>query len=108
MGFQFAETMSGMSEKSAFEAFARMEEKIEQNERMIKASSEIDEEFSGDKLVHDFKRLEKVAGSASADQQLTALKEKMGLLPPGSSQRRIGAGEEVVHAEIEDVKPEKK
>ena len=49
------ETMSSLSEKSAFEAFARMEEKIEQNERMIKASSEIDEEFSGDKLSHDFK-----------------------------------------------------
>ncbi len=101
------QTMSGMSEKSAFEAFARMEEKIDQNERMIKASTEIDEEFSGDRLAGDFKRLEKVAGSASADQQLTALKEKMGLLPPGSAQpsRRLGAGEETVHAEIEDKKP---
>lgn len=106
---RIAETMSSMSEKSAFEAFARMEEKIGQNERMIKASSEIDEEFSGDKLAHDFKRLEKVAGSASADQQLLALKEKMGLLPPGSSApRALGAGEEEVHAEIEDVSREKK
>jgi phage shock protein A len=106
---RIAETMSSMSEKSAFEAFARMEEKITQNERMIKASSEIDEEFSGDKLVHDFKRLEKGAGSASADQQLLALKEKMGLLPPGTSApRRIGAGEETVHAEIEDAGKEKR
>jgi phage shock protein A len=107
---RIAETMSGMSEKSAFEAFARMEEKIEQNERMIKASSEIDEEFTGDKLAHDFKRLEKSAGAASADQQLLVLKEKMGLLPPGSSAppRQIGAGEEIVHAEIEDAKKEKK
>ena len=105
---RIAETMSGMSEKSAFEAFARMEEKIEQNERMIKASSEIDEEFSGDKLVSDFKKLENVAGSANADQQLAALKEKMGLLPPGTSApKRIGAGEEVVHAEIEDAKKDK-
>jgi phage shock protein A len=86
-----------------------MEEKIDQNERMIKASTEIDEEFSGDRLVTDFKRLEKVAGSASADQQLLALKEKMGLLPPGSAApRRIGAGEEIVQADIEDAKPEKK
>lgn len=99
---RIAETMSSMSDKSAFEAFARMEEKINQNERMIKASSEIDEEFSGDKLAHDFKRLEKVAGSASADQQLLALKEKMGLLGSGSAPKRIGAGEETVHAEIED------
>ena len=106
---RIAETMSGMSEKSAFEAFARMEEKIDQNERMIKASSEIDEEFSGDRLAGDFKRLEKSAGSASADQQLMALKEKMGLLSPGSSAppRRLGAGEEIVHGEIEDARKEK-
>lgn len=101
---RIAATMSSMSDKSAFEAFARMEEKVNQNERMIKASSEIDEEISGDKLASDFKRLEKVAGSASADQQLLALKEKMGLLPSGSSttRRALGAGEEEVHAEIED------
>jgi phage shock protein A len=107
---RIAQTMSGMSEKSAFEAFARMEEKIANNERQIKASVEIDEEFSGDRLQSDFKKLERVAGSASADQQLTALKEKMGLLPPGSSAppRQIGAGEEIVHAEIEDAKREKK
>ena len=107
---RIAETMSGMSEKSAFEAFNRMEEKIDQNERQIKATVEIDEEFSGDRLAGDFKRLEKTAGAASADQQLMALKEKMGLLPPGSSAppRRLGAGEEIAHAEIEDVQPKQK
>jgi phage shock protein A len=103
---RIAQTMSGMSEKSAFEAFARMEEKIANNERQIKASVEIDEEFSGDRLQSDFKKLERVAGSASADQQLMALKEKMGLLPPGSSSpaRQLGAGEEVVNAEIREKK----
>jgi phage shock protein A len=103
---RIAQTMSGMSEKSAFEAFARMEEKIANNERQIKASVEIDEEFSGDRLQSDFKKLERVAGSASADQQLMALKEKMGLLPPGSSTpaRQLGAGEEVVNAEIREKK----
>ncbi|MCC7195235.1 MAG: PspA/IM30 family protein [Gemmatimonadaceae bacterium] len=106
---RIAQTMSSMSEKSAFEAFARMEEKIDQNERMIKASSEIDEEFSGDRLASDFKRLEKAAGSVDADSRLLALKEKMGLLPPGSSApRRIAAGEEEVSAEIEDAGGEKK
>ena len=35
---RIADTMSSMSEKSAFEAFARMEEKIATNERMIKAA----------------------------------------------------------------------
>ncbi len=106
---RITETMSGLSEKSAFEAFARMEEKIEQNERMIKASSEIDEEFSGDRLQRDFKLLEKSAGSAGADAQLLALKQKMGLLPSGApaEKRQLGAGqapnEETVHADIEDV-----
>ncbi len=104
------ETMSSMSEKSAFDAFARMEERIDQNERMLKASTEIDEEFTGDRLQHDFKQLEKVAGSASADQQLLALKQKMGLLGAGGSEapKQIGAGEEIAHAEIEDAREEKK
>jgi phage shock protein A len=101
---KISETMSSMSEKSAFEAFARMEEKIGQNERMIKASTEIDEEFSGDRLAGDFKRLEKQVGSASADQQLTALKEKMGLLGPGaaaSKPKQIGKGD-IVDAQIDE------
>lgn len=78
------QTMSGLSEKSAFEAFARMEEKIEMNERQLKASVEIDEEFSGDRLAADFKRLEKTAGAAGADARLLELKAKMGLLPSGA------------------------
>ena len=102
---KISETMSSMSEKSAFEAFARMEEKITSNERLIKASSEIEEEFTGDRLQGEFKQLEKAAGSASADQQLIALKQKMGLLGPGGTAapaKRIGAGEETVNAKIED------
>ena len=114
---RIAETMSSLSERSAFEAFARMEEKIEQNERQLKASLEIDEEFSGDALQQDFKKLEKTAGSVSADAQLLALKQKMGLLKGGASQekRQLGAGtqgqrsgeEEEIHAEIEDYPEEK-
>ena len=106
------ETMSGLSEKSAFEAFARMEEKIEQNERMLKATTEIDQEFTGDKLQQDFKQLERAAGGLSADAQLMALKQKMGLLPSGAPQEKkaLGAGAapaEDVHAEIEDAHDEK-
>jgi len=102
---RIADTMSSMSEKSAFEAFARMEEKIATNERMIKASAEIDEEFSGDRLQRDFKALEKVHGSASADAQLMALKQKMGVLPPASAaeQRQLGSGANAadeIHAEV--------
>ena len=80
---RIAETMSGMSEKSAFEAFARMEERIANNERQIKASVEIDEEFSGDRLQSDFKKLERVAGSASADQQLDGAQGEDGAAAAG-------------------------
>ncbi len=78
-------TMSSMSDKGAFEAFSRMEEKIEQNERRLTASAEIEEEFSGDKLQSDFKKLEKDAGGLSADARLLELKQKMGMLPAGTA-----------------------
>ena len=103
---RIAETMSSLSEKSAFEAFARMEEKIETNERQLKASVEIDEEFSGDTLHNKFKQLEKSAGAVGVDQQLLALKQKMGMLPAGAPQKnkQLGSGhraEETVSAEVE-------
>jgi phage shock protein A len=116
---RIAETMSSLSDKSAFEAFARMEEKIEQSERQIKASTEIDQEFSGDRLTNDFKRLERSASTGSAEQQLFALKQKMGVLPPGAApaaSRQLGPGqpnaqpvqEDVLAAEIEALPEEKK
>jgi len=123
---RISETMSALSEKSAFEAFARMEEKIEQNERQIRASTEIDEEFSGDRLAKDFKTLERSAGSGSAEQQLLALKQKMGVLPAapaggGANQlgagnargeRQLGAGpaadEDILATEIEELPEGKK
>jgi phage shock protein A len=109
---RIAETMSALSEKSAFEAFSRMEERIEQSERQIKASTEIDEEFTGDRLAKDFKQLEQSSSSASADSQLLALKQKMGLIgpgqaAPGNATRQLGAGEaaaEVVHtSDVEEL-----
>ncbi|HEX8850390.1 MAG TPA: PspA/IM30 family protein [Gemmatimonadaceae bacterium] len=111
---RIAETMSSMSENSAFEAFSRMEERIVSTEKRIQASAEIDEEFTGDKLANDFKRLEKSAGAVGVDQQLLALKQKMGMLPAGAPQsnKQLGTGgaknprEETVHAEIEDLKDE--
>lgn len=89
---RIAQTMSGLNEKSAFEAFNRMEEKIEQNERKLLAAREIDEEFSGDRLSQEFKRLERSAGSGNAETQLLQLKERMGLLPSGSATRQLAAG----------------
>jgi phage shock protein A len=115
---RITETMSSLSEKSAFEAFARMEERIEQNERLLKATTEIDEEVSGDRLQSQFRQLERGAGSASVDARLLQLKQKMGVLPPGSApgSKQLGAGqagaggsadEEHVTAELEDSPEEK-
>ena len=100
------QTMSSLSEKSAFEAFSRMEERIETNERQLKAASEIEEEFTGDTLKRDFKQLEKGAVSIGVDSQLLALKQKMGMLGAGTPpvNKALGAGqqqEEEIHAEIE-------
>src|SRR5687767_9937530 len=111
---RIAETMSSMSEHSAFEAFSRMEEKIETNERQLKASVEIEEEFTGDRLQQDFKLLEKGATGAAVDARLLELKQKMGVLPAGSAGARgqLGAGKsrdaETVSAEIEDATEQKK
>ena len=116
---RITETMSSLSEKSAFEAFARMEERIEQNERLLKATTELDEEVTGDRLQSQFKQLERGATSATVDARLLELKQKMGVLPAGSAanKRQLGAGqpsaaraggdEEPVAAELEDVPEEK-
>ena len=84
--------MSGLSDKSAFESFERMTEKIEATERRALAAAELQEEFSGDRLVQQFEALE---FKGSADQQLLELKSRMGLLGPGSAEsRRLGRGQE--------------
>jgi len=82
-----------------------MEERIENSERQLKASVEIEEEFTGDRLVQDFKQLEKGAAAGSVDVQLLALKQKMGMLPAGAENKQLGAGrqdEETVPAEIDE------
>ena len=91
---RISQTMSGLSDKSAFEAFNRMEERITANERQLQAAQEIDEEFSGDRLAGEFKQLERSAGGASADMQLLQLKQRMGRLPAGAptAARQLAAG----------------
>ncbi|HEY0929991.1 MAG TPA: PspA/IM30 family protein [Gemmatimonas sp.] len=91
---RISQTMSGLSNNSAFDAFARMEEKITSNERQLQAAQEIDEEFSGDRLAGEFKQLERASGGASADMQLQLLKQRMGVLSAGAptSARQLAAG----------------
>jgi phage shock protein A len=96
------ETMAGMSDKSAFESFERMAEKIEATERKALAAAEIQQEFQADTLVDQFKALEY---KGNADQQLLELKAKMGLLGTGGAAKQIGKGvqdAEVLHEEEGD------
>lgn len=98
------ETMSSMSEQSAFETFERMAEQIEHEERRLIAAGEVNEDLSGDSLVKQFQSLEK---GQSADDRLLALKQKMGLLPAGSpaESKRLAKG--AADAELlEDEDPE--
>lgn len=100
------ETLSGMSDKSAFESFERMAEKIEDKERKMIASAELQEEFSGDALMKQFESLEY---KGSSDQQLLELKQKMGMLGAGggAAAKQIGQGGgagETVDAEVVDDK----
>jgi phage shock protein A len=82
-----------------------MEEKIDNNERQVRAHMEINEEFSGDRLANDFKQLESTAGTATADAQLLALKQKMGILaaPAPDTNKQLAAGQGDDVAEVEEV-----
>ncbi|HEX7118081.1 MAG TPA: PspA/IM30 family protein [Longimicrobiales bacterium] len=75
------ETMTGLRDRSAFEAFERVAEKIEESERKALAAAEVTESLSGDTLERQFAVLEK---NDDVDQRLLALKERMGLLPGGA------------------------
>jgi phage shock protein A len=81
------ETMSGLSDTSAFEAFNRMAEKIEESERRSLAQAEVAEALSGDTLEHEFLRLEAGGGDADVEDRLLALKAEMGLIAGPSSEK---------------------
>jgi len=90
------ETMSGLSDKSAFESFERMAEKIEATERKAIAAAELNEEISGDRLVRQFESLEY---KGSSDQQLIELKVKMGLLAASGTEqaKQLNRGAQDIH-----------
>ncbi len=85
--------MSGLSDTSAFEAFNRMAEKIEEQERRSLAATEVTEALRGDTLEQQFVRLE---SGDEAEGRLLALKREMGLLPPAEEEEapRLTAGDE--------------
>jgi phage shock protein A len=82
------DTMAGLSDRSAFEVFDRMAERIEESERRALASAEVTETLTGDSVEKEFARLE---GPANVDARLLELKERMGL-PGGSAAARPALG----------------
>lgn len=94
------ETMSGLRDQSAFETFERMSQKIDQIEAEAEAGEELHEEYTGDTLAAQFSKLEK---TALAEDELVALKRKMGMLPP--EEPKPAKAEVVARVEA---KPEKK
>ena len=104
------ETMSGLSDASAFETFDRMAEQIDQMEAEAEAGAQVAEQYTGDLLKHRFSELEATAG---ADLELEALKRKMGLLPaPPPVSARVATSEEAFQddelAELEEALEELK
>ncbi len=87
-----ANTMSGLSDTTAFETFDRMSAKIDQLEAEAEAGSELAGEISGDNLDARFRQLES-AGGPTADLALADLKAKMGLLgaPAQQAQAQLNA-----------------
>ncbi len=102
------ETMSGLSDTSAFDAFNRMAEKIEETERRALAEAEVTEALVGDSLETEFLRLEAGTGNADVEDRLLALKQEMGLIAPPAKEKpkALKAGEETVVEEEEGVEAE--
>ncbi len=92
--------MGAMNESSAFDAFARMESKIEQQEAEVDARSELAEEYSGDLLRNKFQKLEISQG---ADLELQSLKREMGLLPAEESEESDAVSERATDADMAEL-----
>jgi phage shock protein A len=78
------QTVSSMSDTSAFEAFDRMAEKVEQIEAELDAMKEIEPPTSGDRLEQQFRALE--GAESSADKMLEDLKSRMARLEDKSGE----------------------
>jgi phage shock protein A len=87
------DSIQGLEDKSAFRAFEKMTEEIEEREREALAASEVDEQLTGDTLEQKFEAIEG-PGGGDVDQKLLALKEEMGLLGDGGSPKQLNAGSE--------------
>lgn len=71
------DTMSGLNDTSAFDAFDRMSEKVDELQAQAEASEEMNVEFTGDQLEKKFAKLGE-ASSVTVDNALAELKARMG------------------------------
>ncbi len=90
---EIQKAMGKLSDTSAFDAFSRMEQKIEQREAEVEAAGELAEETTGDVLRTKFAKLEATAG---ADADLEALKREMGLIQDAPVAARVEDKEEEI------------
>ena len=90
------ETMSGLSNTSAFDAFNRMAEKIEEQERQSIAHAEVTEALGPGTLEDEFKVLESGGGAEDVEDRLLALKHEMGLIaaPEAAAPKQLESGDE--------------
>ena len=96
------ETMSGLNDRSAFDTFERMAEKIEESERRTLAAAEVAESLSaGDSLEKEFAMLK--PASESVEFRLLQLKEQMGMIASKSERAALPGGKaEKVNGPIAD------
>lgn len=93
------DTMSGMGDNSAFDTFARMEERVDRSEAEAQASLELSGDMSGDSLASEFDALE--SSDVAQDDALAALKAKMGLAP-AAAPAALGMAEATVESVEEE------
>ncbi len=92
------ETMSGLNDRSAFQAFERMADRIEESERRALAAVEVSETLTGDTLEQEFSRLE---GSGDVELRLAQLKERLGIGPARPS-AALPSGRSAASTDTED------
>ena len=95
------ETMgNGLGDTSAFDAFDRMGEKVDQMEAEVEAAEELSRENMGMDLNDKFRELEADHG---ANDALLALKQKMGVGAPAQSAEEEEFSFEQMEAELAEV-----
>ena len=90
------ETMSGLSNTSAFDAFQRMADKIDEQERETVAHQEVNEALGPGTLEDDFKALESGGDGGDVEDRLLSLKQEMGLIaaPEGEAPMQLESGDD--------------